>query len=216
MGWVSHRGSNDPEAGRDEEPVHTVRLTKPFYLGKYEVTQPQWQAVMGYNPNYDRGDPNLPVTVVSWEDVQEFIRRLNARERGTAFYRLPTEAEWEYAARAGSTTAFSFGNSAVDLGRYAWCGRNSDDNTHPVGQLRPNAWGLYDMHGNVLEWVQDWYGEYTPKPVPDPPGPSSGLHRVVRGGSWYNDARFCRSASRGYATPGYVGYVGFRLLRTAP
>src|SRR5262249_24141391 len=144
----------------DERPVHTVRISQPFYLGQYAVTQGQWQAVMGSNPSQFTGDPNRPVETVSWEDVQEFIRRLHAREGG-ATYRLPTEAEWEYAARAGSTTAYGFGDDPRQLSEYAWYSENAGRQTHPVGQLKPNAWGLYDMHGNVWEWVQDWYGPYT-------------------------------------------------------
>jgi formylglycine-generating enzyme required for sulfatase activity len=209
-------GSNDTQAFANEQPVHTVRLTKPFYLGTYEVTQAQWEAVMGNNPSHFKGDSALPVESVSWQDAQEFIRRLNARERGTAFYRLPTEAEWEYAARAGSTTAYSFGNSAGDLGRYAWHEANAGENTHPVGQLQPNAWGLYDMHGNVWEWVQDWYGNYSHGTAVDPAGPSSGSARVNRGGGWDSDARACRSALRIDGAPGFrFGSLGVRLLRVA-
>jgi len=133
-------GSNDSDAYDDEKPVHTVRITQPFYLGKYEVTQGQWQAVMGNNPSKFTGDANWPVENVSWDDVQEFIRRLNAREGG-ATYRLPTEAEWEYAARAGTTTRWSFGDDASQLGRYAWYDGNAGGQTHPVGQLQPNPGG---------------------------------------------------------------------------
>jgi formylglycine-generating enzyme required for sulfatase activity len=140
--------------------VHTVRLTQPFYLGKHEVIQGPWQAVMGNNPGKSTGDPNRPVENVSWEDVQEFIRRLQVREGGAA-YRLPTEAEWEYAARAGTTTRWGFGDDASQFGRYAWYEGNAGGQTHPVGQLQPNPWGLYDMHGNVWEWGQDWFGPYT-------------------------------------------------------
>jgi len=209
-------GSNDTGADDDEKPVHTVRLTKPFYLGKYEVTQAQWEAVMGNNRSHFKGDSAWPVESVSWEDVQEFIRRLNARERGTASYRLPTEAEWEYAARAGSTTAYSFGNSASDLGRYAWYGDNAGGKTHPVGQLQPNAWGLYDMHGNVWEWVQDWFGTYPSGTVADPAGPTSGSGRVYRGGGWRYGVRLCRSAHRGDVAPGNrYDDLGVRLLRVA-
>src|SRR4029434_679147 len=132
----------------DERPVHTVRISQPFYLGQYAVTQAQLQAVMESNPSQFTGDPNRPVEQVSWEDVQEFIRRLHAREGGAA-YRLPTEAEWEYAARAGSTTAYCFGDDPRQLREYAWYSENSGGQTHPVGQLKPSAWGLYDMHGNV-------------------------------------------------------------------
>ena len=142
----------------DEKPQHRVTISRPFYLGKYEVTQAQWEAVMGNNPSRFDGRNN-PVEQVSWEDVRVFIARLNAHE-GHTRYRLPTEAEWEYAARAGSTSAYSFGDDAARLGQYAWYGDNSGKTTHPVGQKLPNAWGLHDMHGNVWEWVQGWYGDY--------------------------------------------------------
>jgi formylglycine-generating enzyme required for sulfatase activity len=208
-------GSNDSDAYAGERPGHTVRITQPFYLGKYEVTQSQWQAVMGNNPSTFTGDPNRPVDNVSWDDVQEFIRRLNSREGGTA-YRLPTEAEWEYAARAGTTTRWSFGDDASQLGRYAWYEGNAGKQTHPVGQLQPNPWGLYDMYGNVWEWVQDWYGKYASDTAIDPGGPASGSDRVFRGGSWGNATRFCRSAHRLGDAPGtrFVD-LGFRLLKVA-
>jgi formylglycine-generating enzyme required for sulfatase activity len=205
-----------PDGDKDEQPVHTVRISKPFYLGKYEVTQAQWQAVMGNNPSAFTGDPTRPVENVSWEDVQEFIRRLNTKEGG-ATYRLPTEAEWEYAARAGTTTAYSFGNDKSQLSQYAWYEDTSGRQTHPVGKLKPNAWGLYDMHGNVWEWVQDWYGPYAAGAAVDPAGPSSGSSRVYRGGSWRSGAGRCRSACRGYWPPGRrFDYLGFRLLRIVP
>src|SRR5262249_24571606 len=155
-------------------------------------------AVMGNNPSGYRGDPNQPVEQVSWDDVQEFIRRLNAREGG-ATYRLPTEAEWEYAARAGTTTRWSFGDDASQLGRYAWDDGNAGGQTHPVGQLLPNAWGLYDMYGNVWEWVQDvaaLYASDASGTAVDPAGPFSGSHRVTRGGSFNSPARYCRSTHR--------------------
>jgi formylglycine-generating enzyme required for sulfatase activity len=200
----------------DERPVHTVRLSQPFYLGIHAVTQGQWEAVMSNNPSRFTGDPNRPVEMVSWEDVQAFIGQLNARE-GHALYRLPTEAEWEYAARAGSTTAYCFGDDPRRLGEYAWYDKNAGDQTHSVGQLQPNAWGLYDMHGNVWEWVQDWYGTNTAEPVTDLQGPAAGSRRVIRGGSWYSDAGLCRSAYRNYDAPGFRDVnLGFRLLRTAP
>jgi formylglycine-generating enzyme required for sulfatase activity len=209
------RGSNDSDAYDNEKPVHTVRITQPFYLGKYEVTQGQWQAVMGSNPSHFTGDPRRPVDNVSWDDVREFMRRLNALEGG-ATYRLPTEAEWEYAARAGTTGRWSFGNEVSQLGRYAWYDENAAGQTHPVGQLQPNPWGLYDIHGNVWEWVQDWYGKYASGTAIDPAGPSSGSDRVYRGGSWRYSARFCRSAFRYYDAPGFrLDNVGFRLLRVA-
>ena len=206
-------GSNN---GLDsEKPVHRVRISKAFYLGKYEVTQGEWQAVMGNNPSRFRGAVNLPVEQVSWDEVQAFIRTLNEREGG-ARYRLPTEAEWEYAARAGSTTAYSFGDHPGQLGDYAWYGNNGGGQTHPVGQKKPNSWGLYDMYGNVWEWVQDWYGAYRADAVTDPSGPPSGSARVIRGGGWFPGAGDCRSAVRNFAGPGdRRGYLGFRLLRTA-
>jgi formylglycine-generating enzyme required for sulfatase activity len=165
----------------DEQPVHRVEITQPFYLGTTEVTQSQWESVMGNNPSRFKG-ANRPVEQVSWEEVQTFIEKLNAREPGVT-YRLPTEAEWEYAARAGTTTAYSFGDSAGDLDEYAWYGGNTGGQTHPVGQKPANGWGLYDVHGNVWEWVQDWYGEYPSSPQGNPSGPPSGASRVVRGGS---------------------------------
>ena len=211
-------GSTDGED--DEQPVHTVRISQPFYLGVHTVTQGQWEAVMGNNPSHFTGDPNRPVEQVSWVDAQVFIGRLNARE-GHARYRLPTEAEWEYAARAGSTTAYCFGDDNSwfrrRLGEYAWYSAHAGSQTHPVGTRQPNAWGLYDMHGNVWEWVQDWYGTYTAEPATDPQGPASGSDRVFRGGSWRHDARYCRSASRFYYGPDFRdGRLGFRLLRMVP
>jgi formylglycine-generating enzyme required for sulfatase activity len=202
----------DPAGDDDETPQHRVTISKPFYLGKYEVTQGQWTAVMGSNPSEFKGRSN-PVEQVSWDDVQVFIQRLN-RQEGHNRYRLPTEAEWEYAARAGTSSAYSFGDGADSLGRYAWYGNNSGVETHPVGQKQPNAWGLYDMHGNVWEWVQDWYGEryYSNASGTDPKGPSSGSIRVLRGGSWFDDAEYCRSAFRGSFTPDDRGNdIGFRL-----
>lgn len=199
----------------DERPVHRVTISQPFYLGVYEVTQAQWQAVMGNNPSLFQGNPNLPVEQVWWDTVQEFVGKLNALEGGQK-YRLPTEAEWEYAARAGSTTAYSFGDDPAGLGDYAWFKENSGGKTHPVGQLKANAWGLYDMHGNVMEWVQDWYGRYPTEAVKDPQGSPSGTHRMRRGGAWNSTAAVCRSANR-YSVPGFRDdFLGFRLLRTVP
>ncbi|MDR1044377.1 MAG: formylglycine-generating enzyme family protein [Candidatus Adiutrix sp.] len=190
----------------NETPQHRVSLSQPFYLGAYEVTQEQWTAVMGDNPSYFKGRNN-PVQSVSWDGIQIFIQRLNQKE-GHARYRLPTEAEWEYAARAGTTGAYSFGDDEGSLGLYAWYEGNSDGKTHPVGQKQPNAWGLYDMYGNVWEWVQDWYGRnYSSSSVTDPKGPSSGSTRVFRGGSWSYPARYCRAAARGNVSP-FVRFVG--------
>jgi len=204
------------ESGRDpDETQHKVTISRPFYMQTTEVTQGQWQKVMGSNPSQlnSCGD-DCPVETVSWNDVQEFIRKLNSME-GTERYRLPTEAQWEFAARAGTTTRFHTGNSEEDLSRAGWYGGNSGFSTHPVGQKTSNAWGLYDMHGNVFEWVQDWKGGYPAGSVIDPEGPSSGTGRVVRGGSGYGLAGDCRSAFRDDFDPVIrVGSLGFRLLRT--
>jgi formylglycine-generating enzyme required for sulfatase activity len=202
----------------DEQPIHEVRISQPFYLGKYPVTQGQWEAVMGNNPSHFRGNPNRPVENVSWEGVQEFIRQLNARE-GRMEYRLPTETEWEYAACADTMTDYCFGNDRSQLMKYAWYKANSGATTHAVGQLKPNVWGLYDMHGNVWEWIQDWYSQeyYEHSPHDDPPGPSAGSYRVVRGGGWDCGAGDCRSASRAVEEPGSrTNAIGFRLLRKVP
>jgi formylglycine-generating enzyme required for sulfatase activity len=199
-------------ADKNETPQHRVTLSKSFYLGKYEVTQAQWEAVMGDNPSKFKGRSN-PVERVPWDDVQLFIERLNAKE-GTNKYRLPTEAEWEYAARAGTTSAWSFGDDAASAGQSAWYENNSGEQPHPVGQKQPNPWGLYDMHGNVWEWVQDRYGGkyYAQSSASDPAGPSRGDYRVLRGWSWNYSAGLLRSASRDSFTPGgHIGLNGFRL-----
>ena len=202
-------GSTSSEADSDEQPVTQVRITRGFWMGKYEVTQAQWEAVMGSNPShFTNCGGDCPVEGVSWEDVQEFIGKLNARSGGRP-YRLPTEAEWEYAARAG-TTEDRYG----DLDEIAWCRSNSGRTTHPVGEKAANAWGLHDMLGNVWEWVQDWYGRYPGGSVTDPTGPASGSGRVFRGGSWADFAGRCRSAFRYGISPGdRDGSLGFRLLR---
>jgi len=201
----------------NETPHHQVETSRPFYLGKYPVTQRQWERVMGSHPSHFKGD-NLPVESVSWEDAQAFMKKLNERE-GVDLYRLPTEAEWEYACRAGSTGLYSFGEEVSQLGEYAWYDKNSDGETHPVGEKSPNAWGLYDMHGNVWEWVQDWYAAdyYEHSPRRDPQGPDTGADRVGRGGGWSGAARFARSAFRDGLPPGarYVG-LGFRCLSSGP
>ena len=205
-------GSESEEAiDHMEQPVTRVRISRGFYLGKYEVTQAEWQAVMGSNPSYlyfDECGPTCPVEGVSWDDVQEFIRKLNAAV-GEERYRLPTEAEWEYAARAG-TSGDRYGN----LDAIAWYEDNSGG-THPVGQKAPNAWGLHDMLGNVWEWTQDWYGDYPGGSVTDPRGPVSGSVRGCRGCCWYDGAGYCRASNRYYKSPGIrFDVLGFRLLRT--
>ena len=173
---------SDADAQEGERPQHPVRITKPFYLGKYLVTQEQWEAVMDGNPSKFKRSQN-PVENVSWEDCQQFLGRLNKRERNqSGKFRLPTEAEWEYACRAGSETKYCFGDSAKQLGEYAWYRDSSGgDKPHPVGQRKPNAWGLYDMHGNVWEWCQDWYGVgyYANSPTNDPIGPTAGTFRCT-------------------------------------
>jgi formylglycine-generating enzyme required for sulfatase activity len=200
---------------QDERPVHQVTISKAFYMGKYEVTQGQWQAVMGSNPSASPGDAKRPVDQVSWNEAQTFISKLNAMD-GVQLYRLPTEAEWEYAARAGSTTIYSFGNDPKQLGEYAWYRGNSGRHTNPVGQKRPNAWGLYDMLGNVWEWVQDWDGKYPAGPVTDPQGPATGTYRMRRGCGWNNEANVCRVANR-YSVIGYRDdFLGFRVVRMIP
>ena len=193
----------------DEKPRHKVAISREFEMGETEITQAQWEAVTGHNPSNFKG-ANLPVENVSWSDVQAFIKKVNEKSK-KYLYRLSTEAEWEYACRAGST-----GDYAGDLDAMAWYRSNSSDKTHPVGQKQANAWGLYDMHGNVYEWCSDWYGSYVSAPVTDPSGAASGTYHVFRGGSWYYAANSCRSSLRYSGTPDFIGsYVGFRLVRNS-
>jgi len=210
-------GSPDSAQGRIdfEVPQHEVILSKPFYMGVTEVTQAQYQAVMGKNPSEFKGATN-PVETVSWNDATEFCKKLSEKTRQAV--RLPTEAEWEYACRAGTQTAFSFGDDLSALGDYAWWDGNSDKTTHPVGQKKPNSWGLYDMHGNVWEGCADWYGEYPKGPATDPSGPATGDRRVLRGGAWdLNVTGGLRCACRGNGAPSSRGnYVGFRCAVTLP
>ncbi len=207
---------------KDEQPPHPVKITKPFYLQTTEVSRGQWKKVMGNNPSYfkDCGD-DCPVETVSWNDAQKFIAKLNQME-GTNKYRLPTEAEWEYACRAGTKTLFFTGecistDQANCIGHYP--GENCPEGDHhnkpvKVRSFQPNTWGLYDMHGNVWEWCQDWYGDYPSDLVVDPKGPDRGTHRVLRGGSWSNTAAFLRSANRRRDLPDYRHEdVGFRVAR---
>ncbi|MBE3098690.1 MAG: formylglycine-generating enzyme family protein [Planctomycetes bacterium] len=183
--------------GKDQ---HEVTISKPFYMGVTEVTQAQYEAVMGTNPSHFKGATN-PVETVSWNDATEFCKKLSEKTRQTV--RLPTEAEWEYACRAGTATAFSFGDSDSALGDYAWYTSNSGNTTHPVDQKKPNAWGLFDMHGNVWEWCADWWRrDYPNGAVTDPQGPASGPYRVLRGGSWSSSPDYCRSAGRISTPPG--------------
>jgi formylglycine-generating enzyme required for sulfatase activity len=168
-------------SGEGGGAIHKVNITKPFYMGKYEVTQEQWEKVMGSNPSHNKGGKN-PVEQVSWEECQQFFDKLNAKAGGQGGkISFPTEAQWEYACRAGSTTKYYFGDDASKLGEYAWFVANSEFKTQPVGGKKPNAWGLYDMHGNVWEWCQDWQRPYTAEEVTDPRGPATGFSRVFRG-----------------------------------
>jgi len=198
-----------------EGPQHWVTLTKDFYIGKYEVTQAQWKAVMDSNPSKFSGKPNNPVEQVSWNDCQTFIQKLNQMGQGT-FY-LPTEAEWEYACRAGTTTRFYWGDDPnySQIGQYAWYIGNLSKQNHEVGTKLPNAWGLFDMSGNVREWCQDWDGAYSFSDRVDSIGHQSGSSRVLRGGCWSDDARFCRSAYRLRVYPsGRDDNIGLRVART--
>jgi formylglycine-generating enzyme required for sulfatase activity len=222
-------GSPASEPGHDDnETQHRVKITKPFYLSAHEVTQSQYERVMGKNPSHfsASGDgewrvsgidtSQFPVESVSWNDAVAFCRKLS-NEEGVE-YRLPTEAEWEYACRAGTTTAYSFGEYVFKLGEYAWYPDNSEKTTHPVGKLKPNAWGLYDMHGNVWEWCQDWHGPYESlQVVSDPTGSTHGEHRVWRGGVFSYGPTVACAACRASNRPGNRGpNVGFRLARTIP
>jgi formylglycine-generating enzyme required for sulfatase activity len=186
-------------AEADEQPARTVTISLAFSISAHEITQAQWIAVMGHNPSQFDG-AELPVDRVTWDEADAFCKKLSALT-GKA-YRLPTEAEWEYACRAGSTTAWSFGDAERDLERYAWFDTNGRKQTHAVGARKPNAWGLYDMHGNVWEWCSDWYDAayYASGPATDPRGPATGEMRVMRGGSYGADAVSCRSSNRFYAT----------------
>lgn len=205
----------------DELPVLRVTLSRGFWMGKTEVTQAQWQTVMGNNPAHFQG-ADRPVELVAWAEAMEYCRKLTGRERRAGRlpagheYTLPTEAQWEYVCRAGTT-----GDHAGVPAALAWHKSNAGDQTHPVGQKQPNAWGLHDMHGNVWEWCLDWYAEkgygmYKGASVTDPTGPAAGTLRVSRGGSWFSTAPFCRSADRNWNSPGRRDYVlGFRVVLTA-
>jgi formylglycine-generating enzyme required for sulfatase activity len=209
-------GSPDDDSERySSETIHTVTLSKGFLMATAPITQSQWQKVMGNNPShFKENGNNCPVEQVSWEDAHQFIDKLNEMEQ-TKHYCLPTEAQWEYACRAGSTTQYCFGDDEKRLNDYAWYDKNSGGKTHPVKQKKPNAWGLYDIHGNVWEWCEDWYGDYPIEPVTDPTGPASGARRVIRGGSWGDSPGDLRSAVRFDFSPGDRSYlIGFRLLRT--
>ena len=203
---LKHLGNFD-----NEHPAHQVTLTRPFYMGKFDVTQDEYQQVMGTNPSTFKGKDN-PVETVSWDDTQDFCKKLTVEMKQSV--RLPTEAEWEFACRAGTRTAYSSGDSESDLARVAWYGANSKSTTHPVGQKESNFFGLYDMHGNVWQWCQDFFGEdYSQSSTENPQGPSQGAWRLLRGGSWDDYPMDCRSANRlGYG-PGFRDeHLGFRVV----
>ena len=215
--------SSEKDRSKDEGPQHEVELSA-FWMSKYEVTKAQWKAVVNDNCWRYFEEDNLPVEDVSWDECQEFISEFNIFHGEKV--RLPTEAEWEYACRAGTTTVFHYGDSLSSSqanfdGNYPYGGAAEGEyrkETMPVGSFKPNAWGLYDMHGNVWEWCADWYGEdyYGKSLRRNPTGPSSGSSRVFRGGGWNNYAMFCRSASRYKIKPLYqISILGFRLARPA-
>jgi formylglycine-generating enzyme required for sulfatase activity len=196
----------------DETPVHEVKISQAFWIGIYEITQEQWKNVMGTTPSHFQNCDKCPVEQVSWNDVQKFIKTLNSKTKDGSTYRLPTEAEWEYAARAGTTEDY-----AGDIESLGWYDTNSGLKTHPVGTKSANPWGLYDTHGNVWEWVQDWYGDgkYPDESVTDPSGPTSGSYHIARGGGWDSNAIDLRSANRFSDSPESRFHdLGFRIVRT--
>jgi sulfatase modifying factor 1 len=209
MGCTIEQGT---DCAHDENPAHQVTVSS-FRMGKYEVTQAEWEAVMGSNPSYFKNCPNCPVESVSWNDVQDFIRKLNDVTGGK--YRLPTEAEWEFAARGGNRSSGTKYSGSNDISWVGWYSGNSGDRMHRVGQKQANELGLYDMNGNVWEWCSDWYygNYYKNSPGNNPRGPSSGVARVLRGGSLNFNAPLCRVSCRdGLHTEGRVFNGGFRLV----
>lgn len=202
------------QADENERPRHKVTFESAFLIGKHTVTQEQWQVLMETNPSHFK-EARRPVEMVSHGDACLFIERLNRME-STHSYLLPTEAQWEYAARAGSESTYCYGRDRIELGKYAWYRKNSGDETHTVGLLQPNAWGIHDMHGNVHEWCSDWFDRnyYARAPVGNPRGPETGLARALRGGDWGSEEWYCRCAIRSLSSPDRRSpRVGFRVAR---
>ena len=206
------------KAGNIVRGKHSITLTRDFWIGKYEVTQAEFSTLLGRNPSFFTNHPAFPVEKVTHEQASAYCRALTARERAagrlpaTYEYRLPSEAEWEYACRAGSTNHFSFGDSEADAHDFAWTAENAEGTPHPVGLKRPNQWGLHDMHGTVWEWCQDWFVEYPATPLQDPLGPPGGKYKVFRGGGWNQDVKFARASNRFMMAPGTgINFVGFRV-----
>ena len=203
---------SDEENRGNDETQHPVTLQKGFWMGETEVTQGLWRHVMGGNPSRNKAGDDYPVENMTWNDCQDFVRKLNARNdvRPTGLrFALPTEAQWEYACRAGTSAPYAGNGRLGDMG---WHNEGGSGSTHPVGRKMSNAWGLHDMHGNVSEWCADWYGPY-PSKADDPAGPAAGSGRVLRGGSCFDDAGRCRSAARLGDVPGACyGELGFRLV----
>ena len=195
-----------------------VTIGHDFWIGKYEVTQGEFMGVLGRNPSHFTGNSNRPVEKITFFDAVDFCLALTRREQKAGHlptgyeYRLPTEAEWEYACRAGSTNLFAFGDDAAVADQYAWTAENCDAGTHPVGLKRPNPWGLYDVHGNVWEWCADWFAPYPAAPLTDPLGPSTSKYKVFKGGGWNQDVEYARASSRFMMSPSNgIHFVGFRL-----
>jgi formylglycine-generating enzyme required for sulfatase activity len=218
--------TNEVERSDNESPQTAVTISRGFWMGKYEVTQGEYRAAIGFNPSFFKppgytADTNRPVEQVSWFNATNYCGLLTQQERAAdriptnCVYRLPTEAEWEYACRGWTSTRFSYGDDPAytNLTNYGWCSDNSDVQTHPVGQKLPNPWGLYDMHGNVGEWCQDWFGAYPGGIRVDPQGPGAGGYRVFRNSHSFGYPQWCRSAARGGVDPfGLFSYVGFRVV----
>ena len=207
---------NEPVRDKDESPLHKVEISKPFYFGMYEITQQQFEAIMGYNPSiFDdfETSANHPVENVTWKEADLFIKKLN--ELNIGHFRMPAEAEWEYACRAGTQTPYFWGTQMKENGQseYTWANSRSMAMTHPVGEKKPNPWGLYDMSGNVWEWCSDWYGPYTEKATTDPEGQESGKNKVFRGDSWYDfyESHRCANRHRHTIDKGYTA-IGFRVV----